>query len=61
MVGGVRGSFDEGYPLVPVMGKGAEERHGELHSILGGGSELAKIKHEVYAPCFGNAVQALKK
>lgn len=47
--GGVRGSFDEAFPIVPATGAGCEmgpPRQGE----------------DLYAPCFGNAktMQALK-
>ena len=59
MVPGVRGSFDEGYRLVPVMGRGAVEAEG-LHSV-DDKEEDGRVVRSIYAPCFGNAVKELKK
>ena len=58
VVPGVRGSFDEGYRLVPVMGRGAVELEG-LHSV--DDKEDGRVVRSIYAPCFGNAVKELKK
>merc|ERR1712232_790972 len=50
--GGIRGAFDEGYPLIPAVGLGCDPQVPPVRST-----------EDVYAPCFGNAatLQSLKK
>ena len=60
VVPGVRGSFDEGYRLVPVMGPDAALEPEGLHSV-DDKEEDGRVVRSIYAPCFGNAVKELKK
>ena len=78
IIPGIRGAFDETYPLVPVMGDGVqrqqqpmEEGEGEGHArrerwklqkiYLDGKGDNDGVDEAIYAPCFGNLVDLLKK
>ena len=62
VVEGMRGSFDSNYPLIPVLGMGAEkDTLYESLSTLKTFTDLEKEK--LYAPCYGNSdlLNLLKK
>lgn len=62
VVPGVRGSFDEGYRLVPVMGRGTTPVD-QLQGFcsVSEKEEDGRALRSIYRPCFGNAVKELKK
>ena len=62
VVAGMRGSFDSNYPLIPVLGMGAEKDSVyESLSTITNFTDLEKEK--IYAPCYGNSdlLNLLKK
>ncbi|CAK9079943.1 unnamed protein product [Durusdinium trenchii] len=64
VVPGIRDSFDEDYPLVPVLGRGAVEAPAgalRLEGAEGAAAFPGLAAREIYLPCFGNAVKELKK
>ena len=60
IIDGIRGSFTSEYPLIPVMGKGADDKN--IYSSLESFSEAAQ-RESFYSPCFGNSdlIKLLKK
>ena len=64
VIDGIRGAFTSNYPLIPVMGKGSNDKdfYGKLNSVLDT-SYKPSSNHDFYAPCFGNSelLNLLKK
>ena len=60
IIDGIRGAFTSEYPLIPVMGKGADDKN--IYSRLESFSE-AQHRESFYSPCFGNSdlIKLLKK
>ena len=60
IIDGIRGAFTSEYPLIPVMGKGADDKN--IYSSLESFSEAAQ-RESFYSPCFGNSdlIKLLKK
>ena len=62
IVDGIRGAFNSNYPLIPVLGKGSDDKDlsKNLHTV----ENVPYIRDaDFYAPCFGNSelLDLLKK